>query len=138
VYRYEATDMSARVDGEPTEFGMRAALASVSPTARIELIQPLDDRGPYAKSLAERGGADHFHHVRFDVEDYERSAAHLRHENGLATTLEAEFPQPGGAGPPLVATYHATEPDLGFTVEIGQVPPGFAMPEPEYVYPQGP
>ena len=31
------------------------------------------------------------------------------------------------------ATYFDTMDELGFTLEIGRVPPGFAMPEPELV-----
>jgi hypothetical protein len=38
--------MSAVVEGEPVDFAMRVALCSLSPAARIEIIQPLDDRSP--------------------------------------------------------------------------------------------
>ena len=128
--------MSAVVDGRPTEFAMRVALAQVSPTARIELIQPLDDRSPYARSLARHGGADHIHHVRFDVADYDAAQARLAEELGLHTTLSAEFAGAPGVDATFVGTYFDTEDELGFVVEIGRAPADFAMPEPESVYPQ--
>jgi catechol 2,3-dioxygenase-like lactoylglutathione lyase family enzyme len=135
VYTKDASNMSARVDGAPTEFAMRVALASLSPTARIEIIQPLDDRSPYAQSLARNGGADHIHHIRFDVDDYDAAVVRLRDELGLHETLDAAF-----AGAPEVdgafrGTYLATEDELGLVVEIGHAPAGFAMPAPERVYP---
>jgi Glyoxalase/Bleomycin resistance protein/Dioxygenase superfamily len=43
---------------------------------RIEVIEPLDDRSPYARALAERGGG-HVHHVRFDVADYDSTREQL-------------------------------------------------------------
>ena len=126
--------MSALVDGEPADFAMRVALCQVSPTFRLELIQPLDDRSPYAKSLAEHGGADHVHHVRFDVADY--SAAKDRLQGlGLESPLDARFAGAPGASGEFVGTYFATEDELGFIVEIGEAPEGFEMPAPESVYP---
>jgi hypothetical protein len=35
----------------------------------------------------------------------------------------------------VTGAYLGTEADLGFTVEIADMPAGFSMPEPEYVYP---
>jgi catechol 2,3-dioxygenase-like lactoylglutathione lyase family enzyme len=131
LYTKDSSNMSAVVEGEPTDFAMRVALAPVSTTSRIELIQPLDDRSPYARSLARHGGADHVHHVRFDVDDYDAAHAHL-HELGLHRTLDAEFAGVDGA---FVGTYFDTEDDLGLVVEIGHAPAGFAMPAPESVYP---
>ena len=136
LYRYGASNMSAVVDGRPTDFTMRVALAQLSPTSRIELIQPLDDRSPYAESLARHGGADHIHHVRFDVDDYDASLEHLRDGLGLRTAMSAEF-LGASDGPPFAGTYFAAEEDLGFILEIGRAPAGFAMPEPESVYPAG-
>jgi methylmalonyl-CoA/ethylmalonyl-CoA epimerase len=134
LYTKDASNMSAVVDGTPTEFAMRVALCGVSPTFRLELIQPLDDRSPYARSLAQRGGADHIHHVRFEVEDYDRAGERLRRLD-LRRVLEAEFDGAPGVGSRFAGTYYDTEDDLGFIVEIGHLPPGFSMPEPELVYP---
>jgi methylmalonyl-CoA/ethylmalonyl-CoA epimerase len=135
LWTKDASNMVAAVDGEPTEFAMRVALCQLSPTFRIEIIQPLDDRSPYARSLAAHGGADHIHHVRFDVADYERAKAGLS-SLGLRTQLDARFAGAPGTGGEFAGTYFATEGDLGFVVEIGLAPAGFAMPEPDSVYPE--
>src|SRR3954462_4435452 len=117
VYRYDRSNMAAQVDGEAVDFEMRVGLCQLD-NARLELIQPLDDRSPYALSLAARGGADHIHHVRFDVAGYDGSASQLR-ELGARPVFEAAFAADGGAGSaPLTATYFATEDELGFTTEI--------------------
>jgi len=135
IYRYDAANMAAEVDGEPVEFEMRVGLCQLA-NARLELIQPLDDRSPYAQSLAAHAGADHIHHVRLDVSSYDESAARLR-ELGAREVFHAAFQAADGAGaPPLTATYFATDDELGFTSEIVGVPERFAMPEPELVYPR--
>jgi methylmalonyl-CoA/ethylmalonyl-CoA epimerase len=137
LYRYDRTNMEATVAGERVEFGMRVALCQLA-NARIELIQPLEDdnRSPYSRSLTEHGGTDHIHHVRFDVASYDESAAHLR-SLGADTIFDAAFgPGEAGAGERLSATYFDTADDLGFTVEIVRMPEGFALPEPELVYPE--
>jgi catechol 2,3-dioxygenase-like lactoylglutathione lyase family enzyme len=134
LYRYDSSNMSAEVDSEPVEFEMRVGLCQLD-NARIELLQPLDDRSPYARSLAAHGGADHVHHVRFDVASYDESAARLR-ELGAREVFHAAFEAGGnGDSAPLTATYFATDDELGFTTEIVGVPDHFAMPEPELVYP---
>jgi methylmalonyl-CoA/ethylmalonyl-CoA epimerase len=136
LYRYDGSNMTATVGGERVEFEMRVALCQLA-NARIELIQPLDDdRSPYARSLAEHGGADHLHHVRFDVDSYDESATELQ-RLGADTIFDAGF-SPGEAGTDerLSATYFDTADDLGFTVEIVRMPEGFALPEPELVYPE--
>jgi len=137
LWTKDASNMTAVVDGEPTDFAMRVALCQLSPGFRLELIQPLDDRSPYARSLAERDGADHVHHLRFEVDDYDAAGARLR-ELGLPRILEAEFDAAPGVEGRFAGTYFDTEDDLGFIAEIGQAPPGFTMPEPEQSYPPGP
>jgi len=134
LYSYDASNMSAAVDGEPTDFEMRVALCQLSPASRIELIQPLDDRSPYARSLAERGGADHLHHVRFEVDDYEAADERLR-VLGLHRLMDAEFAGAPGSSARFVGTYYGTEDELGLIVEVGGAQPGFSMPDPEAVYP---
>jgi len=135
LYRYDRSNMSAVVDGGPADFAMRVALAQLSPTSRIELIQPLDERSPYAESLGRHAGADHIHHVRFDVADYDSAVERLQNELGLRPLLSAEFTGASDEGPRFAGSYFAAEDDLGFIVEIGRAPEGFAMPEPESVYP---
>jgi catechol 2,3-dioxygenase-like lactoylglutathione lyase family enzyme len=136
VWTKDASNMTARVDGEPAEFAMRVALAPLASGARIELIQPLDDRSPYARSLERRGRADHIHHVRFDVADHDAAVARLGGELGLQETLHAEFDGTPGDDAKFIGTYFDTEDDLGFVVEVGHAAAGFAMPEPERVYPE--
>ena len=58
---YGDANMEATVDGAPLEFRMRAALAELGPSFRIEIIQPMDERGPYGDSLRRNGDADHRH-----------------------------------------------------------------------------
>jgi catechol 2,3-dioxygenase-like lactoylglutathione lyase family enzyme len=137
-YTEDSSNMRAVCDGAPTRFAFRVALAQLSPTARVELIQPLDANGPYAQSLARNGGADHIHHVRFEVADYAASTATLRGELGLHTIMSAEFDAAPGNGSKFECAYFATGADLGFVAEIGCAGAGFAMPEPESVYPAEP
>jgi len=135
VYTKDASNMSAVVDGEPAVFAMRVALAALADASRIEIIQPLDNRSPYARSLERNGGADHIHHVRFDVDDYDVVHARMRDDLGLSATLNARFSGAPGVDSAFVGTYFATEDDLGLVVEIGHAPERFAMPAPESVYP---
>jgi methylmalonyl-CoA/ethylmalonyl-CoA epimerase len=134
IWTKDRSNMSATVEGTPTDFAMRVALSQLSPTFRLEIIQPLDDRSPYATSLAEHGGGDHIHHVRFDVGDFGRAGKRLN-DLGLRRILEADFAGAPGLVGRFEGTYYGTEDELGFIVEIGQAPPGFAMPDPEEVYP---
>jgi methylmalonyl-CoA/ethylmalonyl-CoA epimerase len=134
LWTKDSSNMTAAVDGEPADFAMRVALCGLSPAVRLELIQPLDDRSPYAESLVRHGGADHIHHVRLDVDDYAGAREQLL-GLGLDSVLDARFAGAPGVSSVVTATYLATEADLGFLLEIGDVPPGFAMPEPERVYP---
>ena len=127
--------MRAVCDGTPTRFAFRVALAQLSPTTRIELLQPLDANGPYAQSLARHGGADHIHHVRFDVADFAASSATLRDELGLQTIMTAEFDAAPGNPAKFQCAYFGTGADLGFVAEIGCAGAGFTMAEPECVYP---
>jgi methylmalonyl-CoA/ethylmalonyl-CoA epimerase len=134
VYRYDASNLAVTLHGAPAQYEMRAALAQLGPHFRVELIEPLDDRSPYADSLRAHGGADHLHHVRLDVAAYEDAEAHLA---GLGHRMLMQGRFKGGdlSGPELVATYFDTEAELGFTLEVVGRPEGFTMPRPEYVYP---
>lgn len=134
VWTKDRSNMAARVDGKPTEFAMRVALCSLASGFRIELIEPLDQRSPYAESLAGCGGRDHVHHLRLDVADYAAARESL---TALAPRipLDATFAGAPGIIGEVRATYFDTREDLGFTLEIADVPTGFAMPDPELVYP---
>ena len=116
------------------DFKMRVALAQLGPAFRIEIIEPLDDRSLYAASLRQSGGADHIHHVRLDVSDF----AGARNELG-ALGLEVRFDATFRGGSPdghrVRGMYFDARDDLGFLLEIAEAPPGFSMPQPDYVYP---
>jgi catechol 2,3-dioxygenase-like lactoylglutathione lyase family enzyme len=133
VHTYDQSRVRAAVDGQPAEFGIRVGYCQFGPSTRIELIQPLDDRSPYAQSLDEHGDADHLHHLRLDVGDFASALDQLK-GLGLRESLSAEF---AGLDPSLRATakYLTTEADLGFTVEVADVPSGFEQPPADYVYP---
>ena len=135
LYSYGRANLRAVCNGEPTGFAFRAALAQLSPTTRMELIQSLDDQGPYADSLTRHAGADHIHHVRFDVADYDASTTTLGRHLGLTTIMQAEFDGAPASPAKFDCGYFDTRADLGFVVEIGRAGPGFAMPEPDAVYP---
>jgi methylmalonyl-CoA/ethylmalonyl-CoA epimerase len=129
IWTKDASNMSAS-----PQFAMRVALADLPSGARIELIEPLDDRSPYAQSLERHGGADHLHHVRFDVEDY--AAAREKLEGlGQDVLLDATFAGAEEVESEVRATYFATERDLGLLLELADVPAGFIMPAPERTYP---
>ena len=133
VFTYDRSNMDAAIDGEPAEFEMRVALAQMGPAFRVEIIQPLDDRSLYAASLRESDGADHIHHVRLDVPDFARAEDELR-ALGLAVRFDGSFRGRSPDGDVRGMYFDATG-DLGFLLEIGDAPPGFCMPEPDYVYP---
>lgn len=134
VYTFDPSTMETVVDGQPLAFTMRVGLAQLGPTTRVEIIEPSgDDRNPYSQSLKERGGADHLHHVRLDVGEYDAAIGAIE-DLGLRTVLSGRYQ----ALDPAVrssATYFDTVEDLGFIAEVALLPEGFVMPEPEYVYP---
>jgi hypothetical protein len=134
VYRYDPSTVSAEVNGRPTEFSMRAALASMGPHFRVEIIQPLNGDDPYTPSLERHNGADHIHHVRFDVSNYDEAVGEL-HALGLHSVMDARFAGGTEESPRLVGRYVDTTEDLGFMLELAHVPPGFVMATPEYEYP---
>jgi methylmalonyl-CoA/ethylmalonyl-CoA epimerase len=134
VYRYDPSTVSGEVAGTPAEFAMRAALAQMGPHFRVEIIQPLEGDNPYTPSLERHGGADHIHHVRFDVADYNQAVGHLA-GLGLASVMDARFAGGTEDSPRLVGRYVDTTEDLGFILELAHVPPGFIMAVPEYEYP---
>ncbi len=134
LYTKDASNMSSRAYGKPIEFSMRVALGQVSPSFRIEIIQPLDDRSPYATSLLQHQGADHIHHVSLKVASY-RDATERLDRLGFDKPLQATFSGAPGITSCFEGTYFSTENDLGFIVEVGHAPADFVMPAPESVYP---
>ena len=128
---YDEAKIDASVDGTPTPFGMRVAITQLTPAVRIEIIQPLDERSPYAASLERHGGTDHLHHMRMDVEDYGTARARLE-GLGLPKILDAEIVQGTGPGEVSRAIYFDTSAELGFVAEIADVP-NLKLLEPEEI-----
>jgi methylmalonyl-CoA/ethylmalonyl-CoA epimerase len=136
LYTFDASasNMSARIHGRPVDFVMRVGLCRISPTFRVEIIQPLDERSLYAASLAHHKGVDHIHHVRVEVEEYGGAISRLD-ELRLDKPMEASFCGAPGVEGRFTGTYFSTETDLGFILEVGHAPDGFQMGPPEFVYP---
>ena len=132
LWTKDDSNMSAVVDGRPESFAFRVGLCTLASGFRLELIQPLDERGPYAVSLARHAGRDHVHHLRLDVADYGDARERLV-GLGLEVSLDASFDGAPEVESRVSATYFDSIDELGFTLEIARVPPGFAMPEPELV-----
>jgi methylmalonyl-CoA/ethylmalonyl-CoA epimerase len=134
VFTYDRSNMDATIDCQPADFRMRAALAQLGPAFRVEIIQPLDDRSLYAASLRKNGGADHIHHVRLDVWDFAGARTDLE-ALGLDIRFDATFTGKSPDGDRVRGMYFDATDDLGFLLEIAEAPPGFSMPNPDYVYP---
>jgi hypothetical protein len=134
VYNYDASNMMVSIRGKPVDFKMRVGLCQLGKAFSIELIQPVDDDNLYSESLAVHGGADHVHHVKLDVADFARASARLEGV-GLHKLLDGRF-KGGADGATAHGVYYATEDELGFVVEIGELSPNFTMAEPDYVYPE--
>jgi methylmalonyl-CoA/ethylmalonyl-CoA epimerase len=132
LYTYDEPKISARVEGEPVSFGMRVGFCNIG-AVRIEVIQPLDERSPYAASLREHGDANHVHHMRFEVDDHDGARDHmlgLGHEKLLEGEFAGEVPGKGST-----AIYFDTQDELGFLLEIANFPEGFVRLEPDAEYP---
>jgi catechol 2,3-dioxygenase-like lactoylglutathione lyase family enzyme len=108
----------SELDGEPS-FGALIGLAQLGEHARVELIQPLGDAGLYAESLRAHGGADHFHHVRLDIDDFE-TARDRMDALGVPKLMHGRAATGVRAG--TEAIYYDTRADLGVPVEIVRSP----------------
>ena len=73
--------------------------------------------------------------MRFEVADYDAASERLEQGLGLRPLMTAGFTGASNEGPQFVGRYFAAEDDVGFVVETGRASDGFAMPEPESVYP---
>jgi hypothetical protein len=133
-YRFDADNMEARVGNERVDCAIRVAAAPLGDgRQKLELIQPLDQRGPWAESLAAHDGADHIHHVRFDVADFDTAAAALL-DGGAPLGLDADF-SADPAEPPLRCNYFEGGATIGLRVELGEAPPGFSLDNPSGTFP---
>lgn len=92
--------------GERPEHSWRVAVAGIG-GIQWELIQPLDDRGMYARFLAEKGPG--VHHIAVAAANFEESVAEAERGPGLVGS--------GRLGGTRVA-YLGTDRDLGVILEI--------------------
>src|SRR5579872_6495806 len=94
-------------DDEPAELSIRIALGMIG-NVQWELIQPLDDHGPYAEFLATKG--EGLHHVGMAVRNYDEALARLR-EKGHAVHI-------GGTYQGIRLSYMSTDRDMHAMTEI--------------------
>jgi hypothetical protein len=129
VHVFDPSNMNElTLDGEPAEYGMRIALASLG-SMMLEVIEPTDDRSIYAKSLETHGGADHVHHILCATDAY-RPALEQFAASGVRTTQTGRSTATGAR-----FAYLATEDDLGFAIEISHRSGERTLPQPVEVYP---
>jgi hypothetical protein len=110
-----------RADGEPLESSWRLALARVG-NVMWELIEPLDDRSPYAAFLAEHG--EGVHHVGMAGTAYDGTLAEFAAE-GRAPLLSGRFRG-------IDFAYLPTDADLGVATEIFSAVPSGQEPDARY------
>jgi hypothetical protein len=117
------------IDGEPAEYSMRLAIALWG-ELEIELLEPLDDRSIYAKSLAEHGGKAHLHHFLTRPEEYDAAIEDFA-GRGIGSMMSGAI----AAGK---YSYFDTENEIGTIVELGYLPDAvehLKIPAKEEVYP---
>jgi hypothetical protein len=126
VYRFDPSTVERMVfRGQPVRFAIRLASADIG-GMDWELIQPSDDRSPFAKFLREHG--EGLHHIAFEVADYEETLTLCRGRD--IGVLHSGLPRPGKGGP---YTYLDTQATLRCIAEIW---PGVDPPSvPESLYP---
>ena len=81
----------------------------------IEIIEPRegDTETIFARSLAEHGGRDHFHHLMFETEDADKARDWLQ-ERGVKSDQGGRV----RLGYNVNFDYMGTKDDLGFWVEL--------------------
>lgn len=82
---------------------------------RIELIHPLDGKGPVQKYLDKRGGG--LHHICFESDDVEADALRLK-EKGYR--LLSDTPQPGAHGTRVIFIHPKST--GGILIELAEHP----------------
>lgn len=110
---------------EPADFAFRLALTPNDP--QLELIQPLDERGPYARWLAEAGPG--VHHLGFVVPDVADVTRRMRRA-GFEVLLSGSGYGADGGG---AFAYFDTVEAVGYVTEAIERPA--RRREPEAVHP---
>lgn len=113
------------IDGQSAAWSINSAHSQLGETA-IEIIQPVDDHGIFAKSLELHEGRDHLHHILVSTPDNDRA------RQWLAT--QGVTSDQGGTALGIKFDYMSTFDDVGFWIEL--VDPGARPREPTRIYPQ--
>jgi methylmalonyl-CoA/ethylmalonyl-CoA epimerase len=112
-----------REHGQPAQPSTRFATAMVG-RVQWELIQPLDEKSIYARSLAEKG--EGVHHLAVAAANYdELLAAEAKRANDLVLSCEL-----GGQYEGIQVAYLGTQRDLGVILEVfNGLPDGKQKPD---------
>ena len=111
-----AEDFGLTLDGtEDVQTAQTSTAFFPIPGTRIELIHPLDGKGPVKKYLDKRGGG--LHHVCFETDDIEADMVRLR-EKGYR--LLSDTPQPGAHGTRVVFVHPKST--GGILIELAEHP----------------
>lgn len=110
-----------RFEDRPAEFAWRLALARVGESV-LELIQPLDDKSSYAEFLATHG--EGVHHLAFRPTSHDEVEAELRRKGNRHVQ--------GGVYKGVRFDYFGTEKDLGFILEVVDLPSDPQAPDAVY------
>jgi methylmalonyl-CoA/ethylmalonyl-CoA epimerase len=108
MHEFTSNDVDdLREYGEPVEHAWRVAVTTIG-SVMWELIEPLDDKGMYARFLAEKG--EGVHHIAVAVRDFDEAIA-------MQAAKGSQLVGSGALGRTRVA-YLATDNHLGVITEI--------------------
>lgn len=127
VWELDAETVSdMTIDGRKDNYKMLIAQHDLG-NKKIELIEPLDDKGIYNRFLKTKG--EGFHHIGYKVKDFDAIIDYFR---GLGIKIS----QSGNWTGLNTFIYFDSEKDLKHIVEINKMDTDFKYPEPLYVYPE--
>lgn len=128
IFRADGATVQERMLGEePAEFSMFTAAVDWG-NINIEIVQPLEGDTLYQRSLDRHGGADHVHHIGVAVDDFDGAIQEFA-RRGVRRAMSGRF---GDAR----FQYLDTIDDLGFWVELVDMPEVGTYPAPMETYPQ--
>jgi hypothetical protein len=127
IWEFGPSNMDAQeVEEEPGSFATLAAFSAWG-SFEIELLQPLDEAGPYAASLSDHHGLPHVHHIRCKPPDFAAALA-AGEEAGLVAAA-------GGSLDRAVFRLLDAVSEIGTVIEISHMPEDQELPPPLAVYP---
>jgi hypothetical protein len=125
IYEFNPDTVSDMLlEGEPADYAFRLAVTMVG-SVQWELIEPLDDRSPYAEFLATKG--EGLHHVALGVPSYGEAIDTVR-AKGRRVLQSGHYK---GA----TFAYLSTDEDLRVVTEIFDWPPDLPKQTPDATYP---